>query len=241
MRIHVAFTPAEATEHGAVALVVDVLRATTTIAYALAGGYRRVLACGDLDGARELAARLGDGAVLAGERRCVKPEGFDLGNSPREHLDGALGETLVLTTTNGTRALVAATERADRVLVASLANLTACAAAAGRLAREAGGDVLVQCAGVRGEFTIDDAYVAGRYVEELGVWLAEWPRSDAAAAAVALAGAFDSPVAGLAASESARDLRAADLDEDVRFCAREGTLDVVPGVEDVDGGVALIA
>src|SRR5205823_8847663 len=82
-RIDVAFVPAKP-DAASVAVVIDVLRATTTIAYALAQGYERVLACGDLDQARELARRVNGGAVLAGERACVKPEGFDLGNSPRE-------------------------------------------------------------------------------------------------------------------------------------------------------------
>jgi 2-phosphosulfolactate phosphatase len=240
MRIDVAFTPGEPPA-AAVAIVVDVLRATTTIAQALAQGYERVLACAGLDQARELRDRLGDGTVLAGERKCVRPEGFDLGNSPREFADGGpLGATLVLTTTNGTRAVVAAAARADVVLVGSLANLTACSAAAARIARQTKGDVLVQCAGVAGEFAIDDAYAAGRFVSELRVWLAEWEPSDAAQAAEAIAAGFPSAGDGLAASRSARNLRAADLADDIRYCARESILDVVPTVGDVDSDVALI-
>jgi 2-phosphosulfolactate phosphatase len=240
MRIDVAFTPGEPPS-AAVAIVIDVLRATTTIAHALEQGYERVLACSGLDRAREMAGRLGDGTVLAGERECVRPEGFAIGNSPREFADGEpLGRTLVLSTTNGTRAVVTAATRADTVLVGSLANLTACAAAAARGARQAKGDVLVQCAGVSGEFAIDDAYTAGRYVAELRVWLAEWEASDAARAAEAIAASFASPVEGLAASQSARNLRAADLFDDVRYCARESVLDIVPAVGDVDGDVALI-
>jgi len=240
LRIDVAFTPGEQPE-AAVAIVIDVLRATTTIAYALAHGYSRVLACAGLDHARELAGRLGDGTVLAGERACVRPEGFDLGNSPRELAESEPGgQTLVLSTTNGTRAIVTAASRADTVLVGSLANLTACAAAAARSARHAKGDVLVQCAGVGGEFAIDDAYTAGRYVAELRVWLAEWEASDAAQAAEAIAASFPTAADGLGASRSARNLRAAELAEDVRYCAREGVLDVVPTVGDVDDDVALI-
>ncbi len=240
MRIDVAFTPGEPPA-AAVAIVIDVLRATTTIAQALGQGYERVLACAGVDRARELRSRLGDGTMLAGERGCVRPEGFDFGNSPREFADGSpRGSTLVLTTTNGTRAVVAAAGRADTVLVGSLANLTACAAAAARTARKAKGDVFVQCAGVAGEFAIDDAYTAGRFVAELQVWLAEWEASDAAQAAEAIASAFPSAVEGLGASTSARNLRAADLGDDIRYCAREGVLDIVPTVGDVDGDVALI-
>jgi 2-phosphosulfolactate phosphatase len=240
MRVHVAFTPGEPPE-ASVAIVIDVLRATTTIAHALSQGYERVLACSGLDRARELRTRLGNGTLLAGERGCVRPEGFDFGNSPREFADGRpRGSTLVLTTTNGTRAVVAAASRAETVLVGSLANLTACAAAAARTARTAKGDVLVQCAGVLGEFAIDDAYTAGRFVSELRVWLAEWEPSDAAQAAEAIAASFPSAADGLGASASARNLRAADLADDVRYCAREGVLEIVPAVGDVDDDIALI-
>jgi 2-phosphosulfolactate phosphatase len=240
MRIHVAFTPGDPPE-AAVAIVVDVLRATTTIAHALDQGYERVLACAGLDRARGLRDRLGNGTVLAGERGCVRPEGFDLGNSPREFGEGGpLGRTLVLTTTNGTRAVITAADRADAVLVGSLANLTACSAAAARIARQTKGDVLVQCAGVSGQFAIDDAYTAGRFVAELRVWLAEWQPTDAAQAAEAIAGAFATAGDGLGASQSARNLRAAELADDIRFCARESVLEVVPTVGDVDDGVALI-
>jgi 2-phosphosulfolactate phosphatase len=239
VRIDVAFTPGQP-DDAAVAVVIDVLRATTTIAYALAQGYRRVLACGELDQARELARRIDGGAVLAGERQCVKPEGFDLGNSPREFDGAPLGDTLVITTTNGTRAIVTAAAHAETVAIGSLANLTACAAQVARVARERQGDVLVQCAGVRGAFTMDDAYTAGRFVQELSVWLAEWERTDAAGAAEAISRSFETSGDGLAASHSARNLRAADLYDDVRFCARESVLELVPRVEDIDAGVVLI-
>src|SRR6476646_5780728 len=126
-------------------------------------------------------------------------------------------------------------------MLGSLANLPACATAPSRTARQAKGDVLVPCEGVGGEFALDDVYAAGRFVAELRVWLAEWEASDAAQAAEAIAGSFGSATEGLGASRSARNLRAADLADDVRFCAREGVLDIVPTVGDVEGDVALIS
>src|ERR671933_1085888 len=99
MRIDVALTPA-VSAGAAVTIVVDVLRATSTIAQALAAGYERVLCCADVEEARALRASNGR-VVLAGERLCVKIPGFDLGNSPREFLEPR-GETVALTTTNGT-------------------------------------------------------------------------------------------------------------------------------------------
>ena len=128
MRVHVAFTPGELTP-APVGIVVDVLRATSTITQALAAGYRRVLCCAEIDDARALAESEGP-AKLAGERRLEHIEGFDFGNSPREVAGAPAAETLILTTTNGTRLLVAAAARFEQVLVGSLLNLEAVATAA---------------------------------------------------------------------------------------------------------------
>jgi len=217
MRVHVAFTPVEEVS-APVGIVVDVLRATSTIAQALAAGYRRVLCCAEVEEARAVAAREGD-AVLAGERKTVRIAGFDFGNSPREFLEPA-AETLVLTTTNGTRLLVAAAERCELVLVGSLLNLSAVV----EEARAQGvDDVAVLCAGVRGELALDDAYCAGRLARAL-----DGRPTDSAAAAIRLAGTFACALEGLAASQSARNLRASGHGEDIAWCARESVLDVVP-------------
>ena len=226
VRVHVAFTPAEAAE-APTGLVVDVLRATSTVAQALASGYGRVLCCADVEEARAL--RGSDGSVvLAGERLCVRIPGFDRGNSPREFIDGD-GETVVLTTTNGTRAIVAAAAQCARVYTASLLNLEAVVAAA----RGDGEDVAIFCAGVEAELALDDAYTAGRLVEALGL-----DGTDAAAAAVRIARSFHSPYDGLAASRSARNLFDAGLDDDVAWCARESVLDIVPRLAEMRGSAA---
>ena len=218
MRVHVAFTPAEAAA-APTGIVVDVLRATSTIAQALSSGHERVLCCAEIEEAEALRAREG-GGVLAGERKCVRIPGFDRGNSPSEFAQGD-GETVILTTTNGTRALVAATLACERVFGASLLNLGAVVAAA----REAGHDVAVFCAGVKGEFAMDDAYVAGRIVELLA-----GDGTDAAVAAVRLTGSFASAQEGLRASQSARTRRCPPRGRRSRGCARESVLDVVPRV-----------
>ena len=217
MRVHVAFTPGEQTP-APVGVVVDVLRATSTICQALASGYGRVLCCAEIEEARALAASEGP-AKLAGERRLEPIEGFDFGNSPAELEGEAAAETLILTTTNGTRLLVAAAERFDRVYVGSLLNLDAVAAAA----RESGEDVAVLCAGVLGELALDDAYCAGRIAEALG-----GEPEDSARAAILLARSFPNALEGLGASRSAANLRRHGLEADVERCARENDLDVVP-------------
>ena len=224
MRVHVAFTPAEA-ERAPTAIVVDVLRATSTIAQALASGYRRVLCCAEVEEALALRASLGEG-VLAGERRAVAIPGFDLGNSPLEFTEPR-GETVVLTTTNGTGAILAAAASAENVLLGSLLNLDAVAGAArGR------GDVEVVCAGLEGRFTIDDAYAAGRIAELLG-----GQRSDAAEAAVRIARSFPGPEEALSA---ARNPEHALLGEDIAWCARESVLDVVPRLSRLERAAAEI-
>lgn len=217
MRVHVAFTPGEQTP-APIGIVVDVLRATSTMTQALAAGYRRVLCCAEIEDAHALAESEGP-AKLAGERRLEHIEGFDFGNSPRELAGEPAAETLVLTTTNGTRLLVAAAARFEQVLVGSLLNLGAVAFAA----RETGEDVAVLCAGVLGELALDDAYCAGRIVTALG-----GEHADSAAAAARLAASFPNSVAGLGASQSARNLRKHGLEDDIEWCARENALDVVP-------------
>jgi 2-phosphosulfolactate phosphatase len=228
VRVRVAFTPSEAAA-APVGVVVDVLRATSTMTQALAAGYRRVLCCAEIEDARALA---GDGVVLGGERDAVRIPGFDLGNSPGEFAGTPLGTTVVLTTTNGTRLLLEAARRCEVVLVASLLNLAAVAAAA----RSTGEDVAVLCAGVEGEFALDDAYVAGRIVEALG-----GEQTDSAAAAVRLAATFAGPVEGLEASRSAANLREAGLARDIDWCARESVLDVVPRYRGMVGSAAEVA
>jgi 2-phosphosulfolactate phosphatase len=231
VRIHVAFTPDEGGE-APTGIVIDVIRATSTICQALAAGYERVLCTSEVEEARALRSELGEG-VLGGERRNVLIPGFDLGNSPREYLEPR-DRTLVLTTTNGTRAIVSAARRCERVLVASLLNL-------GRVVettRAGGEDVLVVCAGVQGTLALDDAFVAGRIVEELG-----WERSDAAETAARLVTTWSGPDEAFRASKSGRNLleNAPELEEDLAFCARESVLEVVPRLRAMRDGAAEIA
>jgi 2-phosphosulfolactate phosphatase len=209
MRIHVAFTPAEAAP-APVGVVVDVLRATSTIAQALASGYERVLCCAEIGEAEELRREIPD-SLVGGERHAARIEGFDVGASPREFLEARV-ETLILTTTNGTRAILETAQRCDDVIVGSLLNLGAVADAADR-------DTVVMCAGFEGSFALDDAYCAGRIVQ-----LVEAERSDAAIAASLIAAAFPTALDGL----NARTYGPPGLEEDIAFCARENVLDVIP-------------
>ena len=212
MRVHVAFTPSAAAA-APVGVVVDVLRATSTIAQALASGWPRVLCCPGIEEARAVREQLGEG-VLGGEREARKIEGFDVGASPREFLEPS-DEPLIMTTTNGTRAILAAAAACGEVVLGSLLNLDSVAAKA----RERGEDVVVVCAGFQNAFALDDAYCAGRIVS-----LLPGDRTDAAKAAELLARAFPDAHSGL----TARTYGPPGLEEDIRFCAQENVLDVVP-------------
>jgi 2-phosphosulfolactate phosphatase len=227
VRVRVGFTPAEQVS-ASVGIAIDVLRATSTICRALASGYERVVCVTEVEDARALAA---EGVALAGERHNVPIEGFDFGNSPREFLEAHDRRTLALTTTNGTRLLLAASTRCDEVLVASLLNLDAIVEAA----READ-DVAILCAGVEGAFAIDDAYVAGRIAKALG-----GEPDDAAVAAIQLAGSFPSAEQAIGAGISAENIRRAKLDEDIPFCAQESVLDLVPRVVERGASSATVA
>ena len=228
MRVHVAFIPSEAAT-AELGIVVDVVRATSSIAQALASGYRRVLCCAEVEQARALRASLGAGAVVGGERDAVRIEGFDVGASPREFLEPR-AETLVLSTTNGTRAILAAAERCDEVVLGSLLNLGAVARAA-----SAAGEVAILCAGFKGTFAFDDAYCAGRIVAALGDG---GTRSDAANAAALLAQAYPRALDGL----NARTYGPPGLEADIEWCARESVLDVVPRLAAVvDGAAEIVA
>jgi 2-phosphosulfolactate phosphatase len=224
VQVDVAFTPSEAVS-APVGVVVDVLRATSTIAQALASGWPRVLCAPGVDEAQAVREQLGEG-LLGGERNAVRIEGFDVGASPREFAQGG-DVPLIFSTTNGTRAILTAASSCDRVYLGSLLNLEAVAA----VARESGEDVAVVCAGFQGAFALDDAYCAGRIVELVG-----GERTDAAKAAELIARAYPDAYSGL----TARTYGPPGLEEDIRFCARESVLEVVPRFARMVGAAAEI-
>jgi 2-phosphosulfolactate phosphatase len=202
------------------------MRATSTISQALASGYRRVLCCASIEDARALRGELGDTALTGGERDAQRIEGFDAGASPREFLEPR-AETLILSTTNGTRAVVTAASSCGEVVLGSLLNLEAVAA----LVRERAQDMVVLCAGYKDAFAIDDAYCAGRIVA-----LLEAERTDAAVAAAVIAERFPNAQDGI----EARTYGPPGLEEDIAWCSRESVLSVVPRFSGMVGTAAEI-
>lgn len=146
-------------------VVIDVLRASTTIVHALANGARQILPCREVDEARACRESLGDEALLGGERGGLPPEGFDLGNSPSEYTpERVTDRSIVFTTTNGTLALERC-RTAGRVLVGAFVNASAVLRA---LLPETAAIHLL-CAGTRGEYSRDDTLFAGWLVHRLQI------------------------------------------------------------------------
>jgi len=153
---------------GGIAVVIDVLRASTTIATALAHGATSVVPRRSIEDALAAAADR-PGAVLGGERGGVKIAGFDLGNSPLEYTSERVGDRpVVITTTNGTAAIAACREAAT-ILVGSIVNRSAVAKAARGLAAELGCEAVhLVCAGTDGEVTEEDLLAAGGILDAAG-------------------------------------------------------------------------
>jgi 2-phosphosulfolactate phosphatase len=165
MRLDVVFSPGGLSPvevQGRTAFVIDILRATTAMCAALHHGAKALIPVASTEEALRLAQTIGSTDVLlAGEKNCLRIPGFHLGNSPLEMTEGAVrGKTLIVTTTNGTKALLAC-QGAAAVYGACAANLGLSAEKA-RETLERDGKLLIVCAGRDGAFSLDDAYCAGR-------------------------------------------------------------------------------
>jgi 2-phosphosulfolactate phosphatase len=231
MRIDVHFTPLGLNPgdlSGRGIVVLDVLRATTTVITALANGAKAVIPAATSEDAVRLASNLEkDGVLLAGERKSLKIEGFALGNSPLEMTPEVVaGKTIVLATTNGTPALVAS-QGGDPVLVGAPANFAALTARA-REALADRGELVIVCAGRERQFALEDAYTAGRLVKAVKKGHRKIELNDAARAALVLIDAYDGWADALAGTVAARLLTEANLGADVAFCAKPNRFGAVP-------------
>ena len=149
---------------GSVAVVIDILRASTTIVHSLAAGAKRVIPCAEVQEARDVATRLdNESVVLGGERGGERITGFDLDNSPLAYTpDSAGGRTVVFTTTNGTRAVLSVRD-ANRALIGCFVNQRAIIEALAADDRP----VLLVCAGTNGAVTSEDVLFAGAVADGL--------------------------------------------------------------------------
>jgi 2-phosphosulfolactate phosphatase len=229
--VDVALTLEEAREiplAGVSAVVIDVVRASTTIVAALAGGARAVVPVASPEDARARGRSWPDGPVLVGgERGGHPPPGFDCGNSPAEYTPiRVAGRTVIFTTTNGTRALLAVAG-ARRVAVGGFVN----AGAMARWAEADPGDVLLVCAGERGRFCLEDAVCAGLLVSRLAH--AGGALTDAARAAWGLWDRYAGDLGRMLLDAAwAQALTAQGRGDDLPICVALDTYDVVPEARD---------
>ena len=214
---------------GRVVAVIDVLRASTSIAAALSNGARAVV---PFDTSEEVVTRaktLSRSEVrLAGEQKMLRIPGFDLGNSPREFTPDVVGgKTVLICTTNGTGALIAVQGARD-VVVASYVNLTAVLALL-RTALRGGADVAIVCAGRGRQFSLEDAGCAGRYVNQVTRSLTSVDLNDAAVASTLIDRKYGNSLTRLfLASEHGRALQAAGFGHDLALCGTVDAFGVVP-------------
>lgn len=232
--IDVAFTPEELRDmrlEGVTTVVIDALRASTTIVTALAHGARAVVPVASPEEARARALAWADGPVLlGGERGGAAPPGFALGNSPAEYAGPQVREhTILFTTTNGTRALMAVAGAAA-VAVGGFVNA---AAVARWTAARAGRATLLVCSGELGRFCLEDAACAGLLVSRLAALRPELPLGDGARAAAVLHARYADDLDGLLADAAwARALRERGRGGDLPLCVTVDAYDTVPIVAD---------
>ena len=235
MKLEVFMSPGEVLPgdvNGRVIAVIDVLRASTSIAVALHHGARSVVPVQDADEAIAIAKQFERGEVkLAGERKMLSIPGFDMGNSPLEFTADAIGgRTVVISTTNGTRALLALQGARD-IVVAAYVNHEAVSAMLRAAARS--NDISIVCAGTEGHFSLEDAACAGRYVRSLTQRGASMTVNDAARACALIDEKYGDNIAKIFEDSShGQALAEAGFGDDLVACAALDSHPVIPIYQD---------
>ncbi len=233
MRLHVAFHPAllatgaltpVPVDRPQVCLVVDVLRASTSLVTLVDRGAGPILIAASVEEARQHRV---DGAVMAGEQEGLAPPGFDYGNSPVELSTAAVnGRPVIFVTTNGTAA-IRAVRRTGPVLVAAMRNAAAAVGEAVQSARAGGMDITIVCAGREGGFGLDDAHCAG-YLATRFLEAGSFDLTDGAQAAVQLYRADADTLAVFRRTAAGQNVIRLGLEEDVAYCVARDRSTAVP-------------
>jgi 2-phosphosulfolactate phosphatase len=222
--------------HDRAVVVLDVLRATTSMITALNAGVSEIRIFDSLDTARAAACGFANGKVLCGEERCKRPPDFGLGNSPADFTrDNVAGRTLFMSTTNGTRAIVAA-QSAPLILVGALVNARAVAQALAQQTR----DVAFVCSGTEGQFSIEDALGAGAMLSRLSALTNVETCETAQCCLDDFEKSKSSLPQVLRTGRGARNILAAGLEPDIDFAARLDMFDIVGEVrKSADGQISV--
>ena len=232
MKLDVYMSPNEMASgdtQGRVVAVIDVLRASSCIAAALDNGARSVIPA---DSADEVITRSKSfersHVKLAGERRMLAIPGFDMGNSPLEYTTEAVsGCTVLISTTNGTRALLGIQGARD-IVIASYVNLSAVSAML-RTAARSDTDIAIVCAGTEGHFSLEDAACAGRYVRAITNRASSVVTNDAAQACALIDRKYGDNIEKIFKDSShGKALKEAGFGGDLVACASVDSHPVVP-------------
>jgi len=236
MRVDVYFGPQEVAPSDVankVVAIIDVLRASTSIAAALANGARAVIPLASSEEVVSRAKSLARSEVrLAGERKMLTIPGFDFGNSPLEFTKEAVeGKTILMSTTNGTAAVLAVQGARD-VVIASYVNLSA-ALTMLRTALRGGTDVAIVCAGHERHYALEDAACAGLFVQHITSKHTKAETNDAAQTAMLINKKYGENLKRLfEASDHGRYLKEQGFEEDLAVCAGVDTHAVLAVYQD---------
>ncbi len=229
MKFNVMFSPVVADElffTGKTTVVIDVLRATSTIVTALFNGAREVIPVNSIEFAMKVSGNaFGGQTLLGGERNTKKIEGFNLGNSPLEYSKEAVfGKSIILFTTNGSKAIVKA-KFSENLFICSFNNLNSVAAELLKINK----DVEIICAGRNGGFSLEDTICAGKLISEIQKSKEDCELSDSAKTGVILNKTYGKNIAkALAESEHGKILLDNGFDQDIQYCAKLNNIDAVP-------------
>ena len=236
IHLDVAFFPAELEAksfHESLAVVIDVVRATTTITTALAHGCAYVIPVLHVEDAFEFSQQFADSfpLLLGGERGGKRVDGFDLGNSPREYTSAIVDQKgVIFSTTNGTRTLLAL-DGASPIVIGSFLNISAVCQYILHYTQKhpTQNSVLLACSGVMNSFSLEDTVCAGMFVRQLSTETDDISKTPAATAAEILYAHYqDDLLAMLQNSDGGRRITHIGLAHDLIACAEVDTYHIVP-------------
>jgi len=229
MKLRVLFTPNNLEElyfTNRTSVVIDVLRATTTIVTALKNGAREVIPVATVDFAMKVSGNnFGGMNLLGGERNTKMIEGFNLGNSPLEYKEEIVnGKTVILYTTNGTRAIVKA-KFSENLFICCFNNLTAVASHLVTLNK----DVEIICSGTNGFFSMEDVVCAGKLIAEMMKAMPDIQLYDSAKASLTISKSFGKSILKLLReTEHGKLLLENGFEDDLKYCSKLSNIDTIP-------------
>ena len=228
-RVEVCFTPGEYEYFKGeydIVVVIDVLRATSAICAAFQNGIKSIIPVATIDEARDYQQK---GYLVGAERKGQIVEGFDFGNSPYSYMkDDLKGKEVVLSTTNGTKALSIASD-APIVVVGALNNLDALC----DWLKVQDKNILCLCSGWQDKFNLEDTICAGAICEQL-IQTGDFTSSEdsSIAAKYLYLSAWDNPLGYLKSSSHRRRLKNLNLNEDIKYCLTPNKTTVIPILRD---------